>query len=140
MSAEENKALVRRFIDEVVRKGNAAAADQFIAADFLDHNPFPGQPPGLVGFRQSTTRFASAFPDADITVEDMIAEGDKVVVRQTIRGTHTGEFMGIPPTGKRVTMTGIHIARVAGSKIVENWANWDALGVMRQLGAVPPPR
>lgn len=95
--------------------------------------------PDPEGYKQFVTISRSALPDFHTTVEDIIAEGDKVVQRFTARDTHKGEFMGIPPTGKQVTMTGIAIDRIAGSKIVENWANMDMLGMMVQLGVVSPP-
>ena len=139
MSVEENKAIVHRIMEEIFNKGNVAAADELIASNFVDHNPVSGQPAGLEGLKQVVTMFRTAFPDLHCTVEEMIAEGDKVVARGTIRGTHKGEFMGVPPTGKRVRVTGIDIARIAGGKVVERWGNFDEMGMMQQLGVVPPP-
>jgi steroid delta-isomerase-like uncharacterized protein len=139
MSAEENKAIIRRFVDEVFNTGNMAAADELAAPDFLDHNPFPGTPPGLEGYKQGMRLFRAAFPDLEFILEDQIAEGDKVVARWTVRATHQGEVMGIPPTGKRVTVTGIDIVRFAGGKMVESWNLWDTLGLLQQLGVMPTP-
>ncbi len=138
MSIEENKALVQRFVEEVWNKGNLAAADEFLAANSVGHDPdAPGLAPGVEGFKQVFTMFRTAFPDLHVTVEDMIAEGDKVVSRTTARGTHKGELMGIAPTGKQVTVAEIRIHRIAGGKIVEHWGIVDKLSLMQQLGVVP---
>lgn len=138
MSVEENKTCVRQ-IYEAISKGDLMALDHILTADFVDHNPDPGQSPGLEGVKQGFAMFRTAFPDFQITLEDMIAEGDKVATRVTGRGTHKGEFQGIPPTGKQVTVAGIDIIRCAGGKCVERWGAFDNLGMMQQLGIVPPP-
>ena len=132
MSAEENKAIVRRTYEEVWNKGNLVAANEFLAPNMVRHAP--GTPKG--SFVVTTLR--RAFPDLHITIEDMVAEGDKVATRWAFRGTHKGEFMGIPPTDKQVTFTGLEIARFTDGKCVEHWLNWDALGFMQQLGSIPP--
>jgi steroid delta-isomerase-like uncharacterized protein len=137
MSTEENKALVHRFYDEVHNKQNRAAIDDFIDPHMVDHAAPPGTPGGIEGQKQLIGMYLTAFPDHQVTVEDMIAEGDKVVARVTVRGTHQGAFLGIPPTGKHWTFTAIDIIRIAGGKIVEHWNNYDALGLMQQLGVVP---
>ena len=139
MSTEENKALVRRFYDDVINKHNVDAVDNFIATDAIDHSAPPGSASGLEGAKQQMSMFFSAFPDIRVTAEDQIAEGDKVVSRLSVRGTHKGEFMGIPPTGKEITMTAIDMVRIASGKMVEHWEEVDMLGVMQQLGAIPPP-
>jgi steroid delta-isomerase-like uncharacterized protein len=139
MSPEDNKALVRRFYDEVHNKQNRAAIDDFIDPQMVDHAAPPGTPGGIEGVKQTIAMYLTAFPDHQVTVEDMIAEGDKVVARLTVRGTHQGAFLGIPPTGKHWTFTAIDISRIAGGKIVEHWNNYDALGLMHQLGVVPAP-
>ena len=142
MSAEENKALVRRgyeALNELLRTGDATALEQLAAADFVDHNPSPGQGPGLQGVKESFALLRSAFPDAQLSVEDLVAEGDKVAARVTVRGTHRGAFLGLAPTGKAVTQTGIDIVRVAGGKAVERWGSFDELGLLQQLGALPAP-
>jgi predicted ester cyclase len=139
MSTEDNKALVRRFYEEVFNRKNTAAIDEFIAPNVVDHLVPPGMPGGIEGTRQSIGMFLTAFPDLHFTVEDMIAEGDKVVDRITARGTHQGEFMSIPPTGKQVTVTAIDISRIAGGKLVEHWAEMDMLGMLQQIGALPTP-
>ncbi|MFQ6116758.1 MAG: ester cyclase [Candidatus Bipolaricaulia bacterium] len=140
MSVEENKALVRRVYEEVHNKGNLDAADELLASDFVDHNPFgPNVPPGPEGIKQEFTVFRRAFPDLNATIEEIIAEGDKVVTRLTIRGTHKGEFMGIAATGKQMILSVIDIVRISGGKVAERWGVEDNLGLMRQLGVVPPP-
>ena len=137
MSTEENKALIRRQV-EVWNTGNLDALDELMAADLIHHDMPPGLAPGLDGFKQIISMHKMAFPDVRVTIEDMFAEGDKVVNRWTVSGTHQGEYMGIAPTGKKVTLTGISIHRMAGGKIVENWHRMDMLSVMRQLGVVQP--
>ena len=137
-SIEENKAMTRR-IFEVFNTGNLALADELIATNVVDHQAPPGIEPGLAGFKQIVTMFRTAFPDIQMTIEDIIAEGDKVVTRSTMRGTHQGEFMGIPPTGKQFTATAIDIVRFAGGKGVEHWGNSDDLGMLQQLGVIPTP-
>lgn len=140
MSTEENKANTRRFYEEVWGKGNLDIADEFSAQNFVDHNQFdPNLPQGIDGFKQLVPMFRTAFPDIQFTIDDMIAEGDKVVSRLTIQATHKGEFMGIPPTGKQTTITGIDIVRIVGGKMVERWGEVDMLKLMQELGAVPPP-
>jgi steroid delta-isomerase-like uncharacterized protein len=134
---EENKALVRRCIDEM-DKGNWAIFDELLAADYVYH--IPGSPKPLT--REETKRFTrmlrAAFPDGRITVEDMIAEGDKVVTRYTSSATHKGDFMGIPATGKKVVVKGIVISRVVEGKIVEDWEEFDGIGFLQQLDVIPP--
>jgi len=138
MSVEENKAIVHRFMEEVVRKGNLVSANEIFAADFVYHPPPSGLPTrGPEAIIQRVTTIRTAFPDIQYTVEDEIAEGDKVVHRLTGRGTHRGEFLGIPPTGKQVTWTVMAIYRIADGKIAERWLNVDDLGIMQQLGAIP---
>jgi steroid delta-isomerase-like uncharacterized protein len=135
--SEQNKALSRRIAEECFNKGNLAVADEVIAADFVDHSAPPGLAPGVEGFKQLVAMYRNAFPDIRTTIDDVIAEGDKVVIRWTGRGTHKGELMGIAPTGKTVTVTGIGIDRIANGKIVEHWESFDQLGMMQQLGVIP---
>lgn len=113
--------------------------DELFATNFVHHNPPPGVAPDLEGYKQTVTMFRDPFPDIQYTLEDMIAEEDKVATRWTGRGTHKGEFMGVAPTGKQVTITGIQITRHVGGKIVEIWDEMDNLGMMQQLGVIPPP-
>ena len=139
MSAEENKAIARRGY-EAINQNNLDALDEVVAPDITDHDPAPGQAPGLEGVKQWFSSMHTAFPDFRMNVEDMIAEGDKVVARVRMSGTHQGEFMGIDATGNRVTITGIDILRVnADGKIMERWGNFDDLGMMQQLGVMEPP-
>ena len=137
--SEENKALVRRQLEEVFNKHNPGAVDQFFGPDYVNHSALPGMPNDRDGLKASVSGFLSAFPDLKVTSDFQVAEGDKVVMRYTAIGTHTGELMGMPATGKRVHMTGISIARVAGGKIVEEWNEADMMGMMQQLGVVPAP-
>ena len=139
MSAEDNKALIREVIEEVWNRGNLAAVDRYFAPDYVDHTPFPGQGPGPEGYRQVVTAIRDAFPDLHLTLGDILGEGDKVAFRYTMEGTHQGHFMGMPPTGKPFSVTGMIIARVADGKAVERWANLDTLSLMQQLGAIPSP-
>jgi steroid delta-isomerase-like uncharacterized protein len=139
MSTEENKAAERRLTEEVWNKHNPGAVDEFVAPDVVEHNPILGVGPGREGFRQALEMLFSAFPDVKITLEDLIAEGDKVVERWTAHATQRGEFMGIPATNKEVTVAGIDIYRYADGKRVETWREWDTLGMMQQLGRVPSP-
>ena len=136
MSTEENKALVRRAYKEVFNKGNMAVVDELYTANYVLHDP-SGPVQGPEGIKQYVTMLRSAFPDMHITIEDAVAEGDTVVVRTTGRGTHKGDFMGIPPTGKQVTVAGITIIRIVNGKAEEAWYNGDDLGLLQQLGVVP---
>lgn len=139
MSREENKALYRSWFEEVVNAGNLERADQLLAPDYVLH--FPGLPAPLdrEGHKQLLMMFRNAFPDWHESVDGVIAEGDKVVIRVTGRGTHEGEFQGIPPTNRHVAATGVGIGRIKDGRIVESWAEYDALGMMQQLGVVPRP-
>jgi len=137
MSAEENKALIRRYIEEL-DKGNTAIVDQLVAANCVVHYPGGLDVRGPEALKEHAAKFYTAFPDFLHTIEDIVAEEDKVVARFTNRGTHKGEFMGIAPTGKQVTFTAIGISRITEGKLVEAWVDYDALGLLQQLGAVPP--
>ncbi len=142
MSLEENKAIVRRMYEEILNKGNLALADEIIALDAFSHQPAapPESLPGPEGVKRVVKMLQSAFPDQHTTIEEMIAEGDKVVMRGTLSGTHKGNFLGIPPTGKHFTMTQIHILRLVDGKVTEHWVNRDDLGMMQQLGVIPVPQ
>jgi len=139
MSAEGIKALARHFIDELNRGKVAAMVvlDELCATDFVWHPSTGKDMGGLKDFKRNTSEVYSAIPDAHINIDDMVAEGDRVAVRWTVTGTHKGEFMGIPPTNKKVTSWGIEIYRIAGGKFVESWERFDDLGLMQQLGIVP---
>jgi steroid delta-isomerase-like uncharacterized protein len=134
-TAELNKALVRRWFEETDR-GNLGIIDELLPADYLDHNPpLPDLPPGREGVRHSVMQLRAAFPDAVHTIEDQIAEGDKVMTRLTTRATFVGECLGYQPTGKVVEISGIAVHRVVGGQLVEHWAHMDMAGFMRQIGA-----
>jgi steroid delta-isomerase-like uncharacterized protein len=138
MSMEENKALVRRYLAAVDGR-DGATLDAVLAPDYRYH--VPGQPGPLdrAGHARFVAVFQAAFPDLTHTVEDQVAEGDRVVTRSTNRGTHRGELMGLPPTGRSFTGTGINLVRVADGRIAEEWVVFDALGMLQQLGAIPAP-
>jgi len=138
MSLEQNKSAALRIPLEVFNKGNLDVVDEVMAADYIEHAPVPpGLPPGTVGFKLFIPAYRAAFPDFQYTVDDVIAEGDKVVVRLTARGTQTGEFAGLPASGKQATWSEIHITDMADGKIVEHWVVQDQLGMMQQLGFIP---
>jgi steroid delta-isomerase-like uncharacterized protein len=133
MSAEENKALVRRWF-AAIDQGNLTAIDELLAVDYVDHNPpLPDLPPGREGVRQSFLMLASAFPDVVHTIEDQLAEGDKVMTRVTTRTTFLGEIFGVQPTGRVVEVSGIAVHRVAAGQLVEHWAHVDMTGFMEQI-------
>jgi len=136
--SEENKALERRMYEEIYNKKNMGAVEQFCATDWVCHPSPPGMPPGLEGMKQQDAMTNAAFPDMQVKLEDMVAEGDRVACLWTATATHKGEFMGMPATGKQVTIKGIHIDRIAGGKIVETWNYSDMMEVMQQLGMKPP--
>ncbi len=138
--SEENKAVVRREMEEVFNHaGDLDAADEIYAPDYVDHEPTTGNIRGIEGAKQFAVAYREAFPDLETTREDQVAEGDKVVSRFTVSGTHRGEIMGAAPTGKLVTHTGHQTDRISGGKIVESWTNWDALGLLQEIGAIPSP-
>jgi len=137
MSIETNEALVRRWAEEILSKGDLNLIDELFAADYVDHTNPPDWPPGREGHKQIVALYHTAFPDFHYTIEQKVAEVDLVVVRGTYHGTHCGAFFGIPPTGVSFTTTGMHLFRVADGKISEHWCNNDDLGVMRQLGVMP---
>jgi predicted ester cyclase len=138
MSTEQNKALDRRYVEEVLNKGDLGVIDEIMAPNYVGH--VPGFPPSdREGDKQLIAMFRAAFPDLHFIIEDQIGEGDKVVHRLTARGTHQGDFMGIPPTGKQIIGTGININHFAEGKVVESWGIIDMMGLMQQLGVVPSP-
>jgi steroid delta-isomerase-like uncharacterized protein len=122
---EKHKALVRRFHEEVWNKGNVAAVDEFMGAEYVDYAIPSGLPPGTEGLKQAITTYRTAFPDLKATVDDIFAEGDRVAYRWSTRGTHLGDWLGIPPTGNHMAATGISIFRIAGGKVVEGWTSMD---------------
>lgn len=136
--SEDNKAIARKVIEEVFAKGDVDLLDQCYSPDYVGHDPAdPEDTRGIEGMRERVAQYRGAFSDMTVTTEDCFAEGDRVATRWTFRGTHDGELTGIPPTGKHVEIEGLTIDRFEGGKIVETWDNWDALGMMQQLGAIP---
>jgi len=139
MSIEENKALAGRWLDDVWNKVNLAAVDELCTTNFTFSYAAPGVSNDREGYKQTVIMLTSGVSDLKVTLEDMVAEGDKVAVRWKGSSKHTGEFMGMPPTGKQLAITGISIIRIEGGKIVEEWGEMDMMGLMQQLGAFPAP-
>lgn len=133
----ENKRLSNLINEDIISQGNLALADEILSSDYVDHNAAPGIGTGIAGFKQGVEMYRSAYPDLKIKVDDMIAEGDRVVTRWTATGTHSGELMGIPPTGRKVEVTGISIDRIEKGKVTEHWDVFDQFGMIHQLGVVP---
>jgi steroid delta-isomerase-like uncharacterized protein len=134
---DRNKAVVRRFVEEVQNQKNLDAFDELNAPEFVNLSAPPGVPSDREGGKMFLAGFLNAFPDSQVTVDDMIAEGDRVVTKKTFSGTHTAELNGIPPTGKRVSITYVDILRLRDGKIIEHWLSMDQLNFMQQLGALP---
>lgn len=140
MSTEENKVTARRFIEEVWNHGHLTVIDELVSPGYVDHDPTNPLTTleGPEGVKQSVTIWRNAFPDVQVSVESQIAEGDLVATRWTARATHRGTLLNIPPTGRQVNVTGIFYERYQDGKILETWTEFDALGLLQQLGAVPP--
>jgi steroid delta-isomerase-like uncharacterized protein len=139
MHAEANKQVVRRFVDEYQTAADEQSFAELLHPDVVDHSRPPGVAEGAAGVRQQFEAFRAAFPDFHAVIHDQIAEGDKVVTRKVFHGTHNGELMGIPPTGREVQIEVIDIVRIEDGWIVEHWNVVDRLGLLQQLGAVPEP-
>ena len=138
MSVEDNKALARRFYNEVINGGNLDLIDELVSEDFVDHEASPGMPTtGPEAPKATFAMFFAAFPDLQMTVDEMIGEGDKVVARATMSGTHKGEFMGIPPTNKAFKVQAIDIAEIHDGKVTQHWGVTDQAAMMAQLGLAP---
>ena len=138
MSAESNKALSRRVLDEAFNAGNIDVIDELVSTDFVNHDAALPEP--LVGpdaAKATISGYRSAFPDLRITIEEQIADEQGVATRWSAKGTHEGDLMGVAPTGKQATVTGITIDRIVDGRIAESWTNWDTLGMLQQLGVVP---
>jgi steroid delta-isomerase-like uncharacterized protein len=133
--SEQNKTLARRWFEDLFSRGDLDAANEILSADFLDHLSHEDER-GIEELKHYVGIYRTAFPDIEDTVEDIVAEGEKVVVRWKSIGVHQGEFMGVAPTGRRVTFTGMRLFRIAENKIVESWVNIDERGLQEQLGAV----
>jgi predicted ester cyclase len=133
------KLIVKRLFEEPW-KGNLDVIDEYVAPGYVGHDPAEPEPiRGPAGARANIEKYIAGFPGGAITVDDQIAEGDKVATRWTGRGTHTGELAGIPPTGKEATVSGLTISRLEGGQVVEEWTTWDTMGMLVQLGAMPEP-
>lgn len=137
-SPDEMKAIARRITEEAWNKGDLGVIDELFVSDFVDHNPHGGTSRDREGYKTFIRQVRAAFPNLENRDEDLIAEGDKVVSRWTTRATHRGDWMGVPPTGKEVVGTGIIIWRIVDGKVVERWNNYDALGLLRQVGMDVP--
>ncbi len=136
--SEVNKTIVRRLFEEVWNKGDLSVADELFTPNYDHHDPStPDVGLGPESEKKRATLYRTAFPDLRLTIEDIIAEGETVMARWSCRGTHKGDLSGIAPTGKQFTISGVSIARFSGSKMAEGYVNWDALGLMQQLGVVP---
>ena len=137
MTSDQNKTIVRRAFEEPW-KGNLDVVDELVASDYVGHDPASLEPlHGPEGVKEFISAYTAAFPDARITVEEQLAEGDRVATRWSGRGTHEGELMGVEPTGRQVTVSGLTISRLEGGKIVEEFQNWDTFGMLQQLDAIP---
>ena len=135
--ADQNKAIARRLFEDVWNKGNLALIDEFHSSNYVHHDvATPDLGKGPESAKKLVTLYRTAFPDINFTIDDIIAEGDKVALSWTNRATHKGELQGIAPTGKEISVTGIVIFRFSGGKIEESRVSWDALGLMKQLGVV----
>lgn len=138
--SEDNKAAARRFL-ECFSSGDLDGLDEIMAEDYVDHDPYnPHGQEGLEGVKKLISMYREGFPDLTFEIEDVLAEGDKVVVRWTGTGTHQGEVMGVPGSGKTSTVSGISIDRFENGKAVEGWTCWDTLGMLQQIGAIPEPQ
>ena len=136
--AQDIKAIMRRFYDEVINGGKTDLVDELMAPDFVDHEAFPGLGSDREGVKQFFRMMRTAFPDFRMNIEDMLAEGDRGVVRSTMTGTHRGDFMGVPATGKSINVAAIDIVRFSGGRVAEHWGVTDTAGMMEQLGVAPP--
>lgn len=135
--SEANKAAIRRWYEEGINKGNTDLIDALLAPDIVWHGPGGRELRGRAALKEMVAMYLAAFPDMRVSVEDQVAEGDKVVTRFTGRGTHKGDLEGVAPTGNPISVTGISIDRFEGGKLVEEWENFDELAMMQQIGAVP---
>ncbi len=137
MSTEDNKATSRRFYEEVINQKQLVVINEVAGDNYLSHDFPPGLPPGREGLKIFISVFHAAFPDGHLTIDQMIAEGDTVATRLTFHGTHTGEFQGIAPTGKKVTIPALDMARFESGKLVEHWGGPNQMSLLQQLGVIP---
>jgi steroid delta-isomerase-like uncharacterized protein len=134
--SEMNKDLYRQYVDGFMGRGDEAVADRIVDENVVSHDALPGQPAGREGLKAAFRQLRGAFPDLAPEIKDLVAEGDRVVARFVVTGTHTGDFLGMSPTGKTFTYDEITIVRFENGRIVEHWAEMDSLGMMQQLGAL----
>jgi steroid delta-isomerase-like uncharacterized protein len=139
MSLEANKDVVRAYVETIFNQRQVDRADELVAPDYVDHAALPGQAPGLEGAKGKWAMYLAGIPDLRVSIEELVAEGDKVAVRRSYAGTHRGELLGIPATGKQVRIGGISIFRLADGKVAEQWEQLDRLALMQQLGVLPTP-
>jgi predicted ester cyclase len=139
VSPDDNKAVIRADVETIFNQQQLDRADELVAPDYVDHAALPGQAPGLEGAKKKWAMYLAGIPDLGVTIEEMVAEGDKVGVRRSYAGTHGGRCWGVPPTGKQVRIGGISIFRLTGGKIAEHWEQLDRLTLMQQLGVIPAP-
>ncbi|HUA05150.1 MAG TPA: ester cyclase [Solirubrobacteraceae bacterium] len=139
MTSEDNKAIVRRIIDEAWNRGELATVDELFAPDYVEYNPRPGQEPGIEGYKGGILMLRAAFPDLRLELHEILAEGDRTAVRYTLHGTQEGELMGLPASGQRVASDGMVFARFEDGKVVERWGVQDMLTLLQQIGAFPAP-
>ena len=139
MSTEQNKAIIRRMTEEFYNQGNIERADAFFADTYVHHDPASPHVRDRDGLKETVRAFRAGCPDLHITTDDPVAEGDQVTKRWTIHATHTGDLAGLPPTGKRITLSGLELFRLADGKIAECWSAYDNLSLLQQLGALPAP-
>jgi len=142
MSTEQNKVTASRWFSDIITRGQLVVADEIFAANHIIHDPHAppgGWPIGPEGLKAVATIFGGGFSGWNITLEDQIAEGDRVATRWAATATHTGPLMGMPPTGKTVRVTGVNVARFSAGKIAESWFNFDMLTLLQQVGAIPAP-
>jgi steroid delta-isomerase-like uncharacterized protein len=137
MSTEENKAIIRRMTEEFYNQGNVESAERFFADTYVHHDPASPQVRDRDGLKQALRAFRAGCPDLHITTDELLAEGDTVTKRWTYHATHTGDLAGLPPTGTRITMTGLELFRLEHGKIVESWLGYDNLSLLQQLGVIP---
>jgi steroid delta-isomerase-like uncharacterized protein len=138
--SEQNKAVYRRFIQEVFNAGRLDLLDELLSPSYVYRDAPPGTPPGADGIKQVVTMFRAAFPDLAISIDEQVAEGDLVCSRTTLRGTQQGAIFGIPATGKAVTVPGLTMVRIVDGRLVESWVKNDVMSLMSQLGADAPPK
>jgi len=138
--APDNREITRRVFEEVWNQKNLKVVDELMAVDYVHHDPsFPTVVAGIDGYKQFVIHYLNAFPDLRFTITDQVIEGELTATRWTASGTHTGDFPGIPQTGRPISVTGMTMGRIRDGKFVESWNNWDALGLMQQLGVISVP-